>query len=258
MHSSPVWVHGDQTRIEQVVSNLLVNAATYTPAGAEIRIDLGEERGEALLRVTDNGQGIRAEHLERIFDLFFQAEPSGARTHGGLGIGLTLVKRLVELHGGTVTAQSSGPGEGACFTVRLPATAAPATVGAVAGAKARNAQTVLVVEDNADERESLRVALELHGHRVLQAWDARSALEQIQRGQPQVALVDIGLPGVDGYALAREVRARFDGAAPALIALTGYGADEDVRRARDAGFVRHLTKPVEVAELAAIVSRTVS
>ncbi len=258
VQSSPVWVHGDQTRIEQVLSNLLVNAATYTPAGGEIRIDLGEEQGEAVLRVTDAGQGIRAEHLERIFDLFFQAEPSGARTHGGLGIGLTLVKRLVELHGGAVTAESRGPGQGACFTVRLPATAAPATAGTAAGLTVRNAQTVLVVEDNADERESLRVALELHGHRVLQAWDARSALEAIQRGQPHVALVDIGLPGVDGYALAREVRARFNGAAPALIALTGYGADEDVRRAKEAGFARHLTKPVEVAELAAIVSRTVS
>ena len=258
VRSAPSWIQGDQTRIEQVVSNLLVNAATYTRPGGELRIELEEQNGEAVLRVTDNGRGIRADHLGRIFDLFFQAEPSGARTHGGLGIGLTLVKRLVELHGGRVTADSRGPGEGACFTVRLPASAAPPTAVAVATLKERSAQTVLVVEDNADERESLRVALELHGHRVLQAADARAALEEIQRGRPQVALVDIGLPGVDGYALAREVRARFDGAGPALIALTGYGSDEDARRAKEAGFVRHLTKPVEVAELAAIVSRTVS
>jgi signal transduction histidine kinase len=258
VRSSPVWVQGDQTRIEQVLSNLLVNAANYTPAGGEIRIELESADGEAVLCVTDTGRGIRAEHLERIFELFFQAEPSGARTHGGLGIGLTLVKRLVELHGGRVAAQSRGPGAGASFRIALPASAAPIAARERASPSPRPGQTVLVVEDNVDERETLRVALELYGHRVLQAADARSALEEIQRGRPSVALVDIGLPDIDGYALAREVRRRFDGAGPALIALTGYGSEEDARRATDAGFVRHLTKPVEVAELAAIVARTVS
>jgi signal transduction histidine kinase/CheY-like chemotaxis protein len=258
VHAAPVWTLGDHTRVEQVVSNLLVNAATYTPAGGEIRIELGAEGGEAVLRVIDSGRGIRTEDLERIFDLFFQAEPSGARSHGGLGIGLTLVKRLVELHGGRVSAQSGGAGQGAAFTVTLPAVAAPASQGAPLRSGATGAQTVLVVEDNADERESLRMALELHGHRVLHAADAASALELIEVARPSVALVDIGLPGMDGYALARQVRSRFDGSAPALIALTGYGSEEDARRAQEAGFVRHLTKPVPVAELAAIVSRTVS
>jgi signal transduction histidine kinase/ActR/RegA family two-component response regulator len=258
VQTRPVWVNGDHTRVEQVVSNLLVNAATYTPAGGEIRIELAEDADEALLRVSDTGQGVRAEHMERIFELFFQVEASGARVQGGLGIGLTLVKRLVELHGGRVAVESAGLGRGACFTVRLPAIGAPARPSDTAEAAQPAAKTVLVVEDNADERESLRVALELHGHRVLHASDARSALEQIEKGRPSIAVVDIGLPGMDGYALAREVRARFDGAGPALVALTGYGSDEDVRRAKEAGFARHLTKPVEVAELAAIVSRTVS
>jgi signal transduction histidine kinase len=258
VRSSPVWVSGDHTRIEQVVSNLLVNAATYTPPGGEIGIDLGEDGGEAVLRVTDTGQGIRPEHLERIFELFFQAEPAGTRAQGGLGIGLTLVKRLAELHGGRVAVSSAGEGRGASFTVTLPAVPAPASAPAEPAPAERQAKTVLIVEDNADERETLRVALELHGHRVLQAADARSAVTEIDRGRPDVALVDIGLPDADGYALAREVLARFAARAPALVALTGYGSQDDARRAREAGFVRHLTKPVEVAELAAIVSRTVS
>jgi signal transduction histidine kinase len=253
----PAWLNGDQTRIEQVVSNLLVNAATYTPSGGTIGVTLAAQDGEAVVRVSDSGKGIRAEHLSRIFDLFFQAEPAGTRSQGGLGIGLTLVKRLIELHGGSVGVESRGAGQGARFTVRLPATDAAGLRGHPATSVRGASRTVLVVEDNADERETLRVALELHGHRVLQASDARSALEQIASGRPSIALIDIGLPGTDGYELARQVQARFDGAKPVLVALTGYGSEEDARRAQKAGFVRHLTKPVEVADLAAIVSRTV-
>ena len=253
-----MWVEADVTRIEQVVSNLLVNAATYTPPGGTIQVRLTLEHGEAVLRVADNGKGIRAEHLPRLFELFFQAEPSGTRTQGGLGIGLTLVKRLVELHGGRVDAASEGADRGATFTVRLPAIEPARTSDPGDAPKPGVARTVLIVEDNVDERETLRMALELHGHRVLQAGDAPSALEQIAAGRPSIAFVDIGLPGADGYELAREVRARFDGPRPVMVALTGYGSEEDARRARDAGFVRHLTKPVAVSELAAIVARTVS
>jgi signal transduction histidine kinase len=258
MRAAPAWINGDQTRIEQIVSNLLVNAAAYSPAGGEILVALAEEDGQAVLRVSDKGQGIREEHLSRIFDLFFQAEPSRTRSHSGLGIGLTLVKRLVELHGGSVAAESNGPGQGASFTVKLPATVSQSLRADSSPPRSVAPRTVLLVEDNVDERETLRVALELHGHRVLQAGDARSALEQIRSGHPSIALIDIGLPGMDGYHLAREIHSSVDGKKPVLIALTGYGSAEDARRASDAGFVTHLTKPVEVSELAAIVSRAVS
>jgi len=256
VRTAPVWINGDQTRMEQVVSNLLVNAATYTPAGGTITVTLAREAGEAVLRVRDDGIGIPAGNLARIFELFFQGAPSGRGTHSGLGIGLTLVKRLVELHGGSVSAQSEGPGRGTTFTVRIPATSQAVQAGTDTAPKGP-ARTVLIVEDNADERESLRIALEMHGHRVLQAADAHAALVQVRTGKPDVALIDIGLPGMDGYALAREIRSNHD-ADISLVALTGYGTPEDARRAREAGFARHLTKPVEVAELAAIVSGTVS
>jgi CheY-like chemotaxis protein/anti-sigma regulatory factor (Ser/Thr protein kinase) len=249
-------VSGDQTRIEQIVSNLLVNAATYSPPGHAIRVALTGENGDAVLQVSDEGIGIAAANQPRIFDLFYQVEPSGSRAHGGLGIGLTLVKRLVELHGGSVSVASAGEGRGATFTVRLPALAAGAG-SASAEPGAIEPRTVLIVEDNDDERESLRLALEQHGHRVLHAGDARSALAEIRSGRPSVALIDIGLPGMDGYALARAIRSQHDGTL-ALVALTGYGAPADVDRAREAGFALHLTKPVEANQLAAIVSRAVS
>ncbi len=252
VQAAPVWINGDQTRIEQIISNLLVNAAAYTPAGGRIELGLAQEDDTAVLSVRDDGNGIAAEALPRIFDLFFQGGQ-----HGGLGIGLTLVKRLVELHGGTVTAYSAGPGKGATFTVRLPGTQAQVVQAESSAARLHAARTILVVEDNADERESLRIALELHGHRVLHAEDAQSALAQAHSGKPSIAFIDIGLPGMDGYGLAGELRARY-GQTIALIALTGYGRGEDARRAREAGFSAHLTKPVEVSELAAIVARTVS
>ena len=256
VRAAPLWVSGDQTRIEQILTNLLVNAAAFTPPEGEIRLTLAEEHGEAVLRVVDNGAGIPADQQARIFDLFFQGEPAGKRAHGGLGIGLTLVKRLAELHGGSVAVASAGRGQGTTFTVRLPLSASVSDRAAEflkAGARC----TVLVVEDNTDERESLRVALELHGHRVLHAGDAEAALAKVRSEKPSVAFIDIGLPGMDGYGLARELRSAYDGEV-ALVALTGYGSAEDARRAKEAGFVRHLTKPVEVSELAAIVSRTVS
>jgi CheY-like chemotaxis protein len=249
---SSVWVHGDLTRIEQIVTNLLTNAAAHAPGG-RIRVKLSEENRSAVLRVEDDGAGIAAEHLARIFDLFYQAEPTTARTQGGLGIGLTLVQRLVELHGGTIVAESGGRGLGAAFIVRIPAIAAAEQAPRKPAARKARPQQILVVEDNDDARESLRVALELEGHRVLHAADAPSALEQIRRAKPPVAIIDIGLPGMDGYALARAIRSEVDGTIR-LIALTGYGTSADVRRALDAGFDSHLTKPVDIADLAGIIS----
>ena len=252
----PVWVNGDQTRLEQVITNLVVNAVTHTPAGGAIGISLDAARGEARLQVWDSGAGIAPEEQARIFELFYQSVASRRRSGGGLGIGLTLVKRLVELHEGTVEVASEGEGHGAAFTVRMPAVAPPVATETAAAVRV-SAQTVLVVEDNEDERESLRMALELEGHRVLQAGDARSALAEVRAGKPSVAFIDIGLPGADGYALAQAIRAEH-GERVALFALTGFGAPADVQRAREAGFRAHLTKPVAVNELAAIVARAVS
>jgi CheY-like chemotaxis protein len=210
---------------------------------------VAREGDEAVLEVSDNGQGIAAENLPRVFELFFQAEATGERSTSGLGIGLTLVQRLARLHGGDVTVESKGRGTGASFTVRLPAIEAPGPLPRdSAPTPSGGAETILVVEDNADARESLCVALELQGHRVLGASDGRAALDMVRRERPRVAVLDIGLPGMDGYELARRVRAEFGGEI-ILIALTGYGTTGDENRARQAGFVRHMTKPVDVIEL---------
>jgi signal transduction histidine kinase len=253
---SPAWIEGDATRVEQIVNNLLVNAAAHTPEGRTIRVSLARRDGHAVIEVADEGHGIALEEQERIFDAFYQGEESRRRGAGGLGIGLTLVKRLAELHGGQVRVRSDGPGRGAVFAVSIPAIDAPPAPQEAAAAASAPC-TVLVVEDNEDERESLRLALELCGHRVLQAPDAPSALAALQRERPAVALIDIGLPGMDGYDLARAIRARHD-AGIRLFALTGYGSPADARRALEAGFARHLTKPVEVNELAALVSHALS
>jgi signal transduction histidine kinase/ActR/RegA family two-component response regulator len=252
----PVWVTGDPARIEQIVTNLLVNAARYTRSGGEIRIRVAREGDEAVLEVSDNGQGIAPENLSRVFELFFQAEATGERSTGGLGVGLTLVQRLVRLHGGDVTAESKGRGADASFTVRLPAIEAPEplprdSVPTPSG-RAETAETILVVEDNADARESLCIALELQGHRVLGASDGPAALDIVRRERPRVAVIDIGLPGMDGYELARRVRAE-SGGEIILIALTGYGTTRDENRARQAGFDRYVTKPIDVIELTRIL-----
>ncbi len=252
VEAAPAWVQGDRTRLEQILTNLLANAASYTPVSGRIRITLAREAEEAVLRVTDEGIGISEQDLARIFELFYQGGGDGHRINGGLGIGLTLVKRLVELHGGRVDAESAGPARGAAFTVRLPSIAEkhkPAAQPRADGA----GRTVLLVEDNADERESLRLALELRGHRVLKAGDAGEALQHLRTQAPAVAVIDIGLPGMDGYGLARRIRNEYNGRI-ALVALTGYGAEQDVRRAQEAGFEIHLTKPVDPADLAALVS----
>ena len=253
VQGEPVWVDGDRARLEQVLTNLLVNAAAYTPSARTIRVSVAREHADAVLRVSDEGMGIATHELERIFDLFYQAGGAEKR-QGGLGIGLTLVRRLVELHGGRIEAQSEGLGRGATFRVSLPLTDAVATPKLAHSQAASDSRTVLLVEDNADERESLRLALEVRGHRVLKAGDAGEALRQLRVRQPAVAVIDIGLPGMDGYGLAQRIRAEYNGRI-ALVALTGYGAEQDVRRAKEAGFEIHLTKPVDPAELAALISR---
>jgi two-component system, sensor histidine kinase len=252
----PLWMEADCTRLEQVFVNLLDNAAKYTDGGGSVRVRTEVELfgGEAfaVVRVKDSGIGIPQEALARVFDLFAQADTSLERSRGGLGIGLTLVRSLVQMHGGRVSALSEGPGYGSEFVVRLPllpAVEAALSVPMPTCAKGGSPRRILVVEDNPDARQSMRELLELWGHRVDTAPDGLAGLSTAVAQRPDVALVDIGLPGLDGYRLASELRARA-GEAIRLVAITGYGGPEGRNRALAAGFDVHLVKPVQPDELA--------
>ncbi len=251
-------IDADLVRIEQVALNLLGNAIKYTPPGGHIVASVGASGTEAILAVEDDGVGIAPEVLPRIFELFSQAERTLDRAQGGLGIGLTLVHRLVELHGGEVSAESEGVGKGARFTVRLPRVASiasepppPPEVKTTTGARRR----VLVVEDMADHREILREFVASLGHDVEVAEDGIDGLAQARRFRAEVMVVDIGLPGIDGYELARRIRAE-RGNDVRLIAVTGYGQPEDRRRALAAGFDLHLTKPIDTNAMQKAIEAT--
>jgi signal transduction histidine kinase len=247
---APAWIEGDATRIEQVVTNLIANALTYTAPGGHVHASVRAAGAEAVVAVTDDGEGIAAEALPQIFDLFFQGDQTLGRARGGLGIGLTLVRRLVELHGGTVSAYSEGRGRGSRFEVRLPAREAPPVVPSAERAPTPYAavRRVLVIEDNADARRTLRQLIELKGHVVCDAPDGPSGLLAAREFRPEVALVDIGMPGMSGYEVAAALR-EGHGAALRLVAVTGYGLPEHRRRALDAGFDLHLVKPVDADAL---------
>ncbi len=250
VRAEPAVVYADPTRLAQVVNNLLENAAKYTPDGGRIEVDLGVAGPEAVLRVSDSGIGIPAELLPHVFEPFTQERQRLDRSRGGLGLGLTLVRRLVELHGGSVTAESAGPGRGSTFIVRLPvATAAPEPPASPPTSGPVPPMRVLVVEDHDDARESLRLLLERQRHQVVEAVDGVTGLERLLAERPEVALVDIGLPGLDGYALVRAARAAPGGEGFYLVAVTGYGQPEDRRLALEAGFDAHLVKPVRVDDL---------
>jgi CheY-like chemotaxis protein len=255
---SPVWADADATRIEQVISNLLANALKYTPADGEIAIRLVAEAGYAVLTVTDTGIGIPPTLAPKVFDLFVQGEQGLDRAQGGLGIGLTLVKRLVELHGGTV-AVSSTEGIGSVFTVRLPQMDAPLRPAdsALAMPGRYRPLRILVIEDDADARQMLRASLILAGHDVDEATNGVEGVARALSTKPEAVIVDIGLPGLEGYEVARRIRASAAGRAPRLIALTGYGQHEDRRRAYDAGFDVHLVKPVTAEALQRVLAETV-
>jgi signal transduction histidine kinase/ActR/RegA family two-component response regulator len=243
--TAPVWIDADPTRIEQIVGNLVGNAIKYTQPGGRIRVTVRLDGRDALLTVQDDGCGIPTELLPRIFDLFVQGDQTLDRSRGGLGIGLTLVSRLVELHKGTVIASSDGPGRGSTFAVRLAAIAAPqqeSPEGQPTHEVAR--RRVLVVEDNKDTREMYSTVLQLAGHEVLEAGNADRGLELLKSQRPDVALIDIGLPGLDGYELARRFRADPNARRVLLVALTGYGSQDDRERSRQAGFDHHMVKPV--------------
>jgi PAS domain S-box-containing protein len=253
-----VYVVGDAARLEQIVNNLVDNALKYTPAGGAVTVITERAGGDAVLRVRDTGRGIRPDVLARVFDLFVQEPQALDRARGGLGLGLTLVKRLVELHGGSVSAWSDGPDRGSEFVVRLPALVRPSS--AVAGAAAGDDMAaprcrVLIVEDGPDARESLRLLLEHAGHVVETAEDGLTGLAKLQAFRPEVALIDIGLPGLDGYALARLARERAETSGIRLVAVTGYGQDDDRQRALAAGFDLHVAKPVDPALLSDLLAR---
>jgi PAS domain S-box-containing protein len=244
-------VEGDPARLEQVFTNLLSNATKYTQAAGHIRVSAEQDGKEAVVRVRDDGIGIAPELLPHVFDLFAQGAQGLDRAAGGLGIGLTVTRRLVELHGGRVEARSAGAGQGAEFEVRLPLSehALPQPPdGGEQRLEREAALDILVVEDNRDAAESLAMLLELHGHRVRTVGDAAAALDAAGERPPDVALVDIGLPGMDGYELARRFR-DLQSPLPVLIALTGYGLERDRERATAAGFHAHLVKPVDFEAL---------
>jgi CheY-like chemotaxis protein len=252
---APVWVDADPSRIEQIITNLIGNALKYTPPEGRVAVRVSAEDGAAVLTVADTGIGIPADVIHRVFELFVQGERPLDRADGGLGIGLTLVKALVELHGGSVTAASEGPGRGATFTVRLPSIVPPSGRAAARPARAPVVpRRVLIVEDNADAREMLGTALTSAGHEVREADTGTAALDAAATFRPDVGLIDIGLPGVDGYEVARRLRATDEGQRMLLVALTGYGQPEDRRRARAAGFDAHLTKPVLPEQLAEVLT----
>ena len=252
-----VRVDADPLRLAQVLSNLLSNAAKYTAEGGSIELHAAHEDGHAVIRVRDNGIGLSEASREQVFQMFSQVSPALTRSEGGLGIGLSLSRGLVEMHGGTIEAHSAGLGQGAEFVVRLPALAAAPTAAtaepAPAEANAADTREVLIADDNLDAASSLALLLELAGHRVHTARDGQEALEVAERTRPDVAILDIGMPGLNGYQVASAIRSQPWGRAVRLIALTGWGQHEEQQRARSAGFDHHCTKPTHPEALIALL-----
>ena len=260
----PIWVSADRVRLGQVLSNLLNNAAKYTSEGGRITLSVGADSGEAVVRVTDTGAGIPQEMLSEVFVMFAQINRTLERSQGGLGIGLAVVKRLVEMHGGSIDVESPGLGEGSTFTLRLaaieqPAAAPGSDIGredAVprAGSAARR---VLLVEDNVDAAESLTLMLDFKGHATRMAHSGADALQIAREFSPEIVFLDIGLPGMDGYEVAKRFRADPALSDTVLVALTGWGSEQDKRKAADAGFDHHMTKPVLAADMERVIEQLV-
>jgi CheY-like chemotaxis protein/two-component sensor histidine kinase len=249
--SGPLWLEGDPVRLAQVLANLLNNSAKYTPDGGRITLRARREGAQAVISVRDTGIGIEPVVLPRMFEMFSRGDRDSGHGQGGLGIGLALSRRLAEMHGGTLDAHSDGPGKGSEFTVRLPlAHTALQPAPAQADAAGPLGKTrVLVVDDNHDAGDSLGTILELLGADVRVVRDGPSALEAFASYAPSVVLLDIGMPGMNGYEVARAIRERFPERKSTLVALTGWGQDDDRRRAREAGFDHHLVKPAELDAL---------
>lgn len=253
-------VEGDLTRLAQVFSNILINAAKYTPRAGAIELTVERQAGSALVRITDNGIGLDARHLDHIFEMFGQVESSLNRSDGGQGIGLALAKALVEMHGGTIAALSDGLARGSRFEVRLPLAAEPAAA-AMPGADSRDdagaasAWRVMVVDDSRDSADTLALAVEALGHSVEVAYGGEAALARAEALRPDAMLLDLGMPGIDGYELCRRIRATPWGGAVVLIAQTGWGGERDRQKTRDAGFDHHVVKPVDLGVLDTLLQR---
>ncbi len=252
-------VEGDSIRLAQVIGNLLTNAAKYTPEGGRIQVSVSNEGNECLIRVTDSGVGIAAEMLPKVFEMFTQVGKHVDRSQGGLGIGLALVRKLVELHGGTVMAESGGAGEGSTFTVRFPlVTNIPSLLNVDVSHTAPAApagRRILIVDDNADGAESLSMLLNVSGHETAIALNGPEGLVKARMIRPEVVFLDIGLPGMNGYDVAKQLRLEDCCSRAVLVAMTGWGSEEDRRRSKEAGFDYHMTKPVDLAQLDTLLSK---
>jgi PAS domain S-box-containing protein len=256
----PVWIHGDLVRLAQVVSNLLNNSAKYTPDGGRIMLSAIVEDRDAVIRVTDNGTGISAEMLPKVFDMFAQVDRTLNRSQGGLGIGLSLVKKLVEMHHGSIQVQSRGIGLGSVFTIQLPlARAARTTVVQKPikqrGVAEKSSLRILVVDDNEDAAVMLAMLLKAQGFSTRVAHDGPDAILAALAFHPRVVFLDIGLPGMDGYEVCRQLRANPQMADTTFVALTGWGGEEDKKRGRIAGFAFHLAKPIDLAQIDEVLQR---
>jgi PAS domain S-box-containing protein len=257
--SNKLWIEADATRVEQIVLNLLTNAAKYTPPGGRIQFAAQQQDGEVVITVRDNGIGIAAHLLPEMFKLFTQGERSIDRSEGGLGIGLTIVQRLVEMHGGRIEARSDGPNLGSTFMVHFPAVAAPEEGRTEAAPNhAGEMRRVLIVDDNVDTAVGMARLLTRAGHKIELAHDGIEAIEKARRQCPEAVVLDIGLPGMDGFAVARELRRETGCAGVTIIAVTGYGQPDDRKRALDAGCHYHLVKPVDIDELKRILEEPAS
>jgi CheY-like chemotaxis protein/two-component sensor histidine kinase len=247
----PLPLQADAARLTQVFGNLINNSCKYTPPGGTIRVGARRDGDDVVVAVEDDGLGIPADELERIFDMFMQVEGSAERSQGGLGIGLTLVKRLVEMHGGTITVRSDGAGRGSAVTVRLPALVEPLAVAAAEPPLAAppRARRIVVVDDNADSAISLAMLLEINGNETHTAHDGLEAIATVEKHRPEVVLLDIGLPKLSGHDVCRRIRMEPWGKDIAIIALTGWGQDDDRRKTHEAGFDGHLVKPVDYTAL---------
>jgi len=248
----PLHVDADRVRLVQCISNVLTNAAKYTNPGGEIRVSARAEGTEAVIEISDSGVGIAPELLPRVFERFVQSERTLDRAQGGLGLGLAIVQRLIAMHGGRVSASSAGPGRGSSFVLRLPRASPAGQRAPEARAPSEGRRRVLVVDDNQDAADSLTQLLQLEGHETRTVYSAEAAIEQAVQFNPEVMLLDIGLPGMDGYEVARRIKAA---EVPVrLVALSGYGQAEDKRRAAAAGFDTHLVKPIDLAQLVRVLS----
>jgi CheY-like chemotaxis protein/nitrogen-specific signal transduction histidine kinase len=255
---APVWVDGDASRLSQVIINLLNNAAKYTADGGQLRLRLWRTDQHAFVCVQDNGVGIPSNMLDEVFEMFTQVNRTLDRAQGGLGIGLSLVRRLTELHGGEVVAASEGLGRGSTFTVRLPVAVAPEASPALSApreAPENPRLRVLAIDDIADVADVLKMLLDLEGFETRVAYSGKAGLDIAQQFKPDVVICDIGLPEMDGHEIARRLRTDMHTAAATLIALTGWGTEGEVRRTRESGFDYHLVKPVDSAALLQLLSR---